>query len=99
MPHQRPRTTLTLEDAEIIGLKALAFLADDEARIGRFLALTGLSTEELRAQASNASMLQAVLEHLAGDESLLLVFAAEASLEPDRIGPALQVLAAEAATG
>ena len=96
---QRPRNASTLEDAEIIGLRALAFLADDENRIGRFLALTGLSTEELRTQAGEASTLHAVLEHLAGDESLLLVFAAAAAIEPDRIGPALQVLAAEAAKG
>ena len=94
---QRARTTMTLEDAEIIGLKALSFLANDEARISRFLALTGLSAGDLRAQAGEASMLQAVLEHLAGDESLLLVFAADAAVAPDRIGPALQVLSGEAA--
>ena len=89
------RATVTLEEAEIIALKALAFLADDEARLGRFLALTGLSGPELRANAGEASTLSAVLEHLAGDESLLLVFAAEASLPPQQVGLALQALTAK----
>lgn len=92
----RPRQGLTLEDAEIIGLKALAFLADDEARLGRFLALTGLSGPELRAKAGEAGTLAAVLEHLTGDESLLLVFAAEASLRPEQVTPALHALSGEA---
>lgn len=92
----RPKNTLSLEEAEVIALKALAFLADDESRLGRFLALTGLSAAELRTRASEATMLHAVLEHLAGDESLLLVFAAAASLPPERIGPALHLLAKEA---
>lgn len=89
---------MTLEEAEIIALRALAFLADDEARLRRFLALTGLSGPELRANAGDASTLSAVLEHLAGDESLLLVFAAEASFPPERIGLALQALAKRAET-
>ncbi|MCL4765885.1 MAG: DUF3572 family protein [Hyphomicrobiaceae bacterium] len=88
--------TVSLEEAEIIGLRALAFLAEDEARLDRFLALTGMSGAELRARTGDPGTLLAVLEHLAGDESLLLVFAAEAALPPERIGPALQVLAGEA---
>ena len=88
-----PKVIPSLEEAEIIGLKALAFLADDEDRLGRFLTLTGLSAAGLRANAGAASTLCAVLEHLAGDESLLLVFTAEASLPPDAIGHALHVLA------
>lgn len=94
----RPRRSLTLEDAEIIGLKALAFLADDEARLGRFLALTGLSGPELRANAGEAGTLVAVLEHLAGDESLLLVFAADTSLPPEQVGRALLALTGKAET-
>jgi len=93
----RSKNRLTLEDAEVIALKALTFLADDESRLGRFLALTGLSASELRMRAAESTMLHAVLEYLAGDESLLLVFAAEASLPPEQIGPALQLLENEVA--
>lgn len=88
----RPRNSPSLEDAEIIGLKALTFLAGDESRLARFLALTGMSATELRARAGATSTLRAVLEHLAGDESLLLVFTTEESLQPEAIGPALHAL-------
>ncbi|HEX7075688.1 MAG TPA: DUF3572 family protein [Hyphomicrobiaceae bacterium] len=92
----RSAPQMPLEEAEVIGLKALAFLAEDEARLSRFLALTGLRGDELRARAADAATLWAVLNHLAGDESMLLVFAASASLPPERIGPALQLLASQA---
>lgn len=90
----RLKTKLTVEDAEIIGLKALAFLAEDEARFAKFLALTGLDPAELRSRAGETATLRAVLEYLASDESLLLVFAAGASLPPEHIGTAVTLLAA-----
>lgn len=92
MSYQRPGKKITVEEAEVIGLKALAFLADDEARLGRFMALTGISADELRAHAGETGTICAVLEYMASDESLLLVFAAENNLPPERIGPALYLL-------
>lgn len=94
MQPRRPK--VTVEEAEIIALKALTFLASDESRLRRFLDLTGLSAGELKATASEASTLSAVLDHLARDESLLLVFAAEASIEPEKVGPALDALSSMA---
>jgi hypothetical protein len=92
MPSFRSHHNVQREQAEIIALKALAFLADDEARLARFLALTGLTPLDLRASAGSRATLQAVLEHLSGDESLLFVFAASASLEPGVIGQALEAI-------
>ena len=43
------------DQAEIIALQALAFLAEDAQRLGSFLALTGLGPDELRAQARDAA--------------------------------------------
>ncbi len=90
---------LSLEDAEVIGLKALGFLAEDEARLGRFLALTGLSVEELRQSAGSTGITSAVLEYITGDESLLLVFATSASLAPEMIPQALSVLSGPSSHG
>jgi Protein of unknown function (DUF3572) len=87
---------MDFETAEAIGLKALAFVAEDGARLGRFLSLTGLSPDQLRNEANASHTLQAVLEHLAEDESLLLVFAASAGCAPEQIEPARALLAAEA---
>jgi hypothetical protein len=80
------------EDAETLALSALAFLADDVQRLGRFLALTGLGPAELRAQAHTPRILAAVLDHLLKDESLLLVFAASHGVAPELIAPAHRVL-------
>jgi hypothetical protein len=84
---------MSQELAETIGLKALKFLAEDASRLERFLALTGLGPADLKRNASSPAVLQAVLEHLLLDESLLLVFAAEADVPPADVEPAGRVLA------
>lgn len=73
MPRQTP--TLDRKAAELLAIEALSFLADEPERLGRFLALTGVSPGEIRAQAHELSFLAAVLDHIAGDESLLFAFA------------------------
>lgn len=79
--------------AETIALRALAFLAGDGERLGRFLAITGLGPDELRAQAREPRMLAGVLDYLMQDETLLLVFAAENSIKPETIAAAYFALA------
>ncbi len=86
---------LDVDGAAAIALDALRFLAADAARLGRFLSLTGIGPAELRAHAGTAGLQSAVLDHLLADESLLLVFAAEAGVEPQRIGFAHALLARE----
>jgi len=88
----RVRQTLQLETAEGIAAQALAFLAAEPARLSRFLALTGLRPDDVRGQIDTPELLSAVLDHLAHDESLLLVFAASAQLEPEAVGQALAAL-------
>jgi hypothetical protein len=87
---------MDLDAAEAIAIEALAFVAADCVRLGRFLSLTGISPDALRDEAGAPHTLQAVLEHLADDESLLLVFAATARCAPEEIEPARALLAAEA---
>lgn len=82
----------TLEEAESIAAQGLAFLAEEPARFVRFLSLTGLTPEGIRARIGTPEVLAAVLEHLSADESLLLTFAATASVAPETIAPALAVL-------
>jgi len=84
------------DQAETIALSALAFLADDVQRLGRFLALTGVGPAELREEARNPRMLAAVLNHLLQDESLLLVFAASHGIPADLISPAQSTLEQQA---
>ena len=50
-----------LEDAEIIALKGLDYLAQDADRLGRFIALTGIGPAQLRAEANTPAVLAGVL--------------------------------------
>jgi Protein of unknown function (DUF3572) len=79
---------VTQEEAETIAIAALGFLASDPDRLGRFLAMTGLGPENLRAAASDPGFLGQVLAHVAEDESLLLAFAANSGERPERVGAA-----------
>lgn len=79
------KQALTREDAEALGLNALAFLASDGARLTRFLQLTGLTPDDLRSVAGEPSTLGAVLDHLLGDQTLLMVFTAEAGIQPETV--------------
>jgi hypothetical protein len=81
------------ERAEQIGLVALLFMTEDADRLGRFLDETGLSPADLKSLAGTAEGQAAVLDYLLADESLLMVFAAGAGIEPSAVGPARMALA------
>ncbi|MDE2578922.1 MAG: DUF3572 domain-containing protein [Hyphomicrobiales bacterium] len=90
-PHDRKRG-LSRADAEEIGVSAFVWLAADAERLSRFMALTGLEPDQLRAAAAAPDFLPAVLDHLAGHEPDLVAFAGEHRLPPERIAQASQIL-------
>ena len=59
-------------DAESFAAEVLGWLAEDHARIGAFLAFSGLAPGSLRAAAGDSAFLLAVLDFLMADEALLL---------------------------
>lgn len=79
------------ETAEIVAIKALAFIADEQARLERFLTLTGLSPGEVKMRAGEPAFLGGVLDYLLSEESLALRFADYAGLDA---GTAMQARAA-----
>lgn len=83
---------LSHEEAEVIALKALGFLAGDTARLERFLALSGVSPTDIREAAASPQFLAGLLNHLLQDESLLLTFTAEQELDPRLPALAAQTL-------
>ena len=85
------------DEAEAIALQGLTFLAEDPARMMRFLKLTGIEPGEVRVRAGTREMLLAVLEHLSADESLLLVFALGRGVAPEGVGRAMALLGGERA--
>ena len=84
---------LDREEAETIALRALGFMAEDEDRIGAFMGETGIAPDDLRDHAASPAVLTAVLDYLTRDESLLLMFAANADIAPEKITPACALLA------
>ncbi|MFN4143426.1 DUF3572 domain-containing protein [Aestuariivirga sp.] len=72
-------------EAEIIALKVLGFLASEPERLSRFMDLTGLGPQAIRASAAEPAFLGGLMDHLLADETLLLIFCEEHDLEPERI--------------
>ena len=73
------------QKAEALAVQALSFIATDPERLGHFLAATGIGPGEIRAAAREPHFLAGVLDHIAGDEKLLLAFAADANAAPGDI--------------
>jgi hypothetical protein len=82
----------TTGDAQGIAIRALGFLAGEESRLERFLALTGIGPGDIRAAAAEPGFLAAVLDHVASDEALLLAFAANAGISPGSVAGARAAL-------
>ncbi len=75
-------------DPEMLAIQALGFLAEDPARLSRFLDITGLNPATLRQAAQSPAFLASVLAYFMADESLLLAFSAQGQVRPDAFGPA-----------
>lgn len=80
--------------AEAMAAEALAFLAGDEDRLQRFASLAGIDLGQIRDIAGQPEFLTAIMDHLMGDEPLLLAFAAHAGVKPEAVVRAAQVLGA-----
>jgi len=57
-----------------------------------FIASTGIAVESIRAAAREPNFLAGVLEHMLGDENLLVTFADGAGIDPAEIARAHSVL-------
>jgi Protein of unknown function (DUF3572) len=78
--------------AEQLAIAALGFIAAEPERLGRFLAMTGIGPESIRDAAREPHFLAGVLDHVAGDERLLIAFAAESGIDPDAVMRARDML-------
>jgi hypothetical protein len=71
------------ETAEMLAIQALSFIAAEPERFNRFLGTTGLTLGRRRESANEPDFLAGVLEHRLADESQLLAFADNASVNPE----------------
>jgi hypothetical protein len=72
-------------DARAIALLALATALSDERRAKRFLDLTGIGTDELRARAGEPALLAALLRFLEAHEPDLLAVAQALDMKPEAL--------------
>jgi hypothetical protein len=86
---------ISLESAEKLAIQALSFLAQDPDRLGRFLAASGIGPEMIRSAAADPRFLAGILDHVVGDEALLLAVADHAGVRPQDVERAQAVLSGQ----
>jgi len=74
---------LTTEDAAAVALKALSFIAGNDALLSGFVSLTGCGLDEIKGRIADESFLGAVLDFLLGDEAQLMNFVEAEGLHPE----------------
>ena len=79
------RGSETTGEAEVIALNMLAFLADDETRLGTFLNLTGAPPGDLPRLAREPQFLAGVFDFVLADQALLLLFAESHGVRPESL--------------
>jgi hypothetical protein len=79
------RTRFDIDRAEEIAIDGLSFLAGSADQMGRFLSLTGIGPSALSDALGDPALLAAVLEHIIGDEPLLLELSANRNISPEDI--------------
>ncbi|MBP5857330.1 DUF3572 domain-containing protein [Marivibrio halodurans] len=81
------------DTAETIALQAMRFVAEDEDRLGRFLALSGIGPGELRERLGDPTFQMGLLDFLLNHEPDLLAFAEHAEIDPTQPAWARRTLA------
>ena len=74
----------------MLAIQALSFIAEEPERLSAFVSATGIDIAAIRDAARQSDFLAGVLEHMLGDESLLIAFAESAGVDPAEIGRALR---------
>lgn len=80
------------EAAETLAIAALGYLASEPEHLGQVLAVTGIGPDQIREAARDPGFLSGVLDHLSGNEALLVAFAQHAGIDPSEIERARSAL-------
>jgi NAD(P)-dependent dehydrogenase (short-subunit alcohol dehydrogenase family) len=78
--------------AETLALRALAHLAADGDGLVRFLTLSGLELDDLRARAGDPELLAGVVDFLCSDEKLCTEFLAAENIDSQMLHAARRAL-------
>jgi len=83
---------ISIDAAEALAFRAVAFLAADQAYMADFLSRSGISADTLADLVEDRDFLTGVLDHLLADESLLLAFCGNTGIDPADVLPARHAL-------
>lgn len=89
----------TPEQAEILAIQVLGYIAGTEEELQRLMMTTGMDIEALKQNALSRTGLAGVLDYICQDESILLGFCEAAKIQPDEPMRALQALQKSPDTG
>lgn len=84
-PKGGTKSRTSAQEGETLGLAALEFLVAEPDRLSRFLGISGLGPQNLRAAAADPGFLASVLDYVIADEPLLIGLAAAREIDPKRI--------------
>jgi hypothetical protein len=79
------RNSQTTHDSPDIILKLLVFLSGDEDRLGRFLALSGLSPQDLRERHGDPVFQGFLLDYLFQDDQTTSAFCEDIQISPEAL--------------
>lgn len=83
---------MTPDAAEVLGFRALAWMAGDDAIMAAFLGATGAAPGDLRARAQDPDFVGAVLDFLLTDDAWVLSCAAALGVRPEDLVSARRAL-------
>lgn len=80
------------EQAEILALKALTYLAGLDEMMDRFSALSGMAAGDILERAGEPEMLAGIMDFFLTDEALLTEFCEEHEIDPEDLARARMAL-------
>ncbi len=89
----------TPEQAEILAIQVLGYIAGAEEELQRLMVATGMDSQALRQSAHTRAGLAGILDYICHDESVLLGFCETAKIQPDEPMRALNALQKPPDTG
>lgn len=87
--HPKPQSSKpAVADPQDVAIQVLAWLADEPDLLSRFLALSGLSHDDLRHSATEPGFLAGLLDFIMGHEPTLLAFCQASGFPPETVAAA-----------
>jgi hypothetical protein len=84
--------TITLDEAQTLAIDALVYLAGDQELMPRFLALTGITADQIRVAAGEPGFLAGVLQFYLAHEPTLVRYCEDTNTDPRHFREALFLL-------